>query len=255
LKGIGRHYLEKNYAHLISEKLLPTNFVETIINKDVDKLKVVNSSGEVFIDEEIANEIINHLSPFLNIDKYFDPEKLRILLELEHLFIDDQPQICLGGIPIENLSPGQRCNALVPIILLEGRNPLLIDQPEDNLDNKLVFDLVVDVLRNLKEQRQIIVATHNPNIPVSGDAEQIITLEAISESKGRVLTHGSIDCTQIIEQVKEIMEGGEKAFRIRAQKYGFKLSEYRPSILRMLNDIINGKRDWSPRITFPFRFL
>jgi ABC-type lipoprotein export system ATPase subunit len=225
LKGIPMHYLEKNYANLISEKFLPTDFVKIIINKKLKKLKIIGSNVENIIDEEKARGIISHLSPFLNGNYYYDPDKLKKLLELEYIIIDDLPRIYLGGTPIENLSPGQRCNALIPIILLEGRNPIIIDQPEDNLDNKLVFDLVVDVLRSLKEKRQIIVATHNPNIPVSGDAEQIIVLDAPSEVKGKVVAQGSIDCTQIIEQVKEVMEGSEEAFKIRAQKYGFKLTK------------------------------
>ena len=225
LKGIGMHYLEKDYARLISKKYLPINFIKIILSKEVGRLTTIDSNEKNIIDEEKARIIISYFSPFLNGNEYYDPDKLKILLELEHLIVDDQPQICLGKTSIENLSPGQRCNALVPIILLEGRNPIIIDQPEDNLDNKLIFDLVVDVLRSLKEKRQIIVATHNPNIPVSGDAEQIIVLDAPSEEKGIVVDQGSIDCSQIIEQVKDVMEGSEEAFKIRAQKYGFKLTK------------------------------
>ena len=225
LKGISMHYLDKNYANLISEKFLPTDFIKIILSKELKKLIIIGPNEENIIDEEKSRLIISHLSPFLNDNCSYDPDKLKKLLELENIIIDDLPRIYLGETPIENLSPGQRCNALIPIILLEGRNPIIIDQPEDNLDNKLVFNLVVDVLRSLKEKRQIIVATHNPNIPVSGDAEQIIVLDALSEDKGKVIAQGSIDCTQIIEQVKEVMEGTEEAFKIRAQKYGFKLTK------------------------------
>ena len=63
---------------------------------------------------------------------------------------------------------------MLPLIALAEDAPLIIDQPEDNLDNKLVGKMLVDVLASLKEYRQIIVATHNPNIVVSGDAEQVI---------------------------------------------------------------------------------
>lgn len=225
LKGISMHYLDKNYANLISKKFLPTDFIKIILSKELKKLIIIGPNEENIIDEEKSRLIISHLSPFLNDNCSYDPDKLKKLLELENIIIDDLPRIYLGETPIENLSPGQRCNALIPIILLEGRNPIIIDQPEDNLDNKLVFNLVVDVLRSLKEKRQIIVATHNPNIPVSGDAEQIIVLDALSEDKGKVIAQGSIDCTQIIEQVKEVMEGTEEAFKIRAQKYGFKLTK------------------------------
>ncbi len=126
----------------------------------------------------------------------------------------------MDGRPIEELSPGQRCSALIPIILVEGSAPLLIDQPEDNLDNKMVFDLVVDILRGLKEQRQIIVATHNPNIPVSGDAEQVVVFESPSKDCCCAVAQGSIDEDEIIKNIKAVMEGGDRAFEVRMKKYG-----------------------------------
>ncbi len=97
-----------------------------------------------------------------------------------------------------------------------------------NLDNKLVFGLVVDIVRALKERRQIIVATHNPNIPVSGDAEQIVVFQATTQARCDGVVQGSIDCEDIIEEVKAIMEGSEEAFRIRAEKYGYRLAATTP---------------------------
>ena len=126
--------------------------------------------------------------------------------------------------PISELSPGQRCSALLPIILLRGNCPLVIDQPEDNLDNRLICDVLVDVLQRLKEHRQIILATHNPNIPVSADAEQVIVTEAQSSQSGRVAAQGPMDDEGIIRHVKDIMEGGEEAFRLRARRYNYELS-------------------------------
>lgn len=175
-----------------------------------------------FIEIVDIEKIWNHLSPLYyedNINKFYDPEKLRSLLELDILEIEDYPRILLDGRPIEELSPGQRCSALIPIILVEGQNPIVIDQPEDNLDNKHVFDLVVDIIRGLKEQRQIILATHNPNIPVSGDAEQIVVFESPSKNVCNVVEQGSIDDDQIVKHIKTIMEGGDKAFEIRVKKY------------------------------------
>ena len=170
--------------------------------------------------------MVDHLSPYLEKNEpYFCAEKLEGLLELEHCDIEDLPIICLDNLPIEELSPGQRCSTLIPIILLESNCPLIIDQPEDNLDNKLVFDLVVDIIRSLKEQRQLIVATHNPNIPVSGDAEQIIVFDAPSREHCEIVDQGSIDDDNIVKQIKMIMEGSEEAFRIRAEKYGYRLEQ------------------------------
>lgn len=181
------------------------------------------SSEFELVEMEDAEKVWKHLSPWYyegEINAHYDPQKLKNLLELELSDIEDCPRILLDGKPIEGLSPGQRCSALIPIILVEGQNPLVIDQPEDNLDNKLVFDLVVDILRGLKEQRQIIVATHNPNIPVSGDAEQVVVFESPSKEQCCVVEQGSIDDEAIVQHIKTVMEGGDRAFEIRMRKYG-----------------------------------
>lgn len=178
-----------------------------------------------FVLVEDVDKIWGHLSPWFydnEVQVYPDPQKLESLLALERCEIEDKPLITLDEKPIAGLSPGQRCSALIPVVLVEGEAPLIIDQPEDNLDNELVFDLVVDILRRLKEQRQVIVATHNPNIPVSGDAEQVIVLRSPSRRKCLVAGYGSIDDDEVIEHIKTIMEGGDKAFDMRAKKYGIR---------------------------------
>jgi len=109
---------------------------------------------------------------------------------------------------------------MLPLIALVENAPLIIDQPEDNLDNRLVGKMLVDVLANLKEKRQIIVATHNPNIVVSGDSEQVIVLDAVSGNKGICKFAGSIDKPEIVNWVIDIMEGGKEAFRVRSKRYG-----------------------------------
>src|SRR5262249_4595881 len=72
-----------------------------------------------------------------------------------------------------NLSTGQRCTTILPILLVQSERPLLIDQPEDNLDNAFIYDTIVKALRDVKGGRQVIFVTHNPNIPVLGDAERV----------------------------------------------------------------------------------
>lgn len=221
LKNVYKFYKRDNYAGNYTRKHTPSSFVHAILEPgDYSSLIV-----EEIIDLEKAKAVVRHLSPYLEgTDNQFNAENLQKLLDLEHLDIEDLPVIKLDDKPIEDLSPGQRCSTLIPIILLESTSPLIIDQPEDNLDNRLVFDLVVDILRSLKQQRQIIVATHNPNIPVSGDAEQIIVFETSSKKDCNVACQGSIDDETVIEKIKAIMEGSEDAFRIRAEKYGYQLS-------------------------------
>jgi DNA repair ATPase RecN len=230
LKNVGLLYIANNYAEHYADRFSPSDFVQVILNPgDYSSLQIsVDEDGisKEVVDLEKAEKIAKHLSPYRENDdgRYFDESKLAQLLELEHLEINDLPIIKLDGKPIENLSPGQRCSTLIPIILLESTSPLIIDQPEDNLDNRLVFDLVVDILRSLKQKRQIIVATHNPNIPVSGDAEQIIVFESESRLECDISCQGSIDDDMVIRKIKAIMEGSEDAFRIRAEKYGYEIS-------------------------------
>ena len=146
--------------------------------------------------------------------------KLMILQETEW---EDEVSILLNDRPVGELSPGQRSSAMLPLIALAETTPLVIDQPEDNLDNRLIGQVLAEILGALKEKRQIIVCTHNPNIVVSGDAEQVIVLDAISDRKAKVEKHGSIDNEDIVQSVIEIMEGGRDAFRVRQHRYGMDL--------------------------------
>ena len=97
--------------------------------------------------------------------------------------------------------------------------PLIIDQPEDNLDGEFIFHSLVPVLRAAKERRQVIIVTHNPNIAVLGDAELIIALKSTSD-KSVVMARGSIDEPKTKTMVCQILEGAEEAFKRRAKMYG-----------------------------------
>ncbi|MBI2060373.1 MAG: AAA family ATPase [Nitrospirae bacterium] len=152
-----------------------------------------------------------------------DGERLTNLLKLQEVEWDDEESILLNDRPVGELSPGQRSSAMLPLIALAESTPLVIDQPEDNLDNRLIGQILADILAALKERRQIIVCTHNPNIVVSGDAEQVIVLNAISDRKATVEKHGSIDNDDIVQSVIDIMEGGRDAFRVRQHRYGMDL--------------------------------
>jgi len=127
--------------------------------------------------------------------------------------------------PLERLSAGQQATAILLLLFaLEGRI-LVLDQPEDDLDNRFVYEDIVQILRGqkgLKDQkrrRQVIAATHNPNIPVLGDAELVLALE-VREGRAYVVGRASIDSMPVRELIESIMEGGRDAFRRRAEKYG-----------------------------------
>lgn len=130
-----------------------------------------------------------------------------------------------GEIDINEGSPGQKSAAILAFILNSGENPLIIDQPEDDLDNSLIYSLIVKSIRTMKNKRQIIIVTHNPNIPVLGDAEGIIVLERNNQGKVTFRKSKKTGCIEeklIREGICEIMEGGEDAFRKREQKYQYK---------------------------------
>jgi PHP family Zn ribbon phosphoesterase len=124
---------------------------------------------------------------------------------------------------LDRLSPGQRSTAILLLIMQESKDPLLVDQPEDDLDNRFIYDDVVKRLRDAKPTRQFLVATHNANIPILGDAEQIVALDAkeIDGPPVRSYTRarGSIDAAAVRDAAEEILEGGKEAFALRQQKY------------------------------------
>src|SRR5207244_5518097 len=104
-------------------------------------------------------------------------------------------------------------------MLAESRLPLVIDQPEDDLDNAFIYGSVVSTLREIKERRQVILVTHNANIAVLGDAELLFPMLRRGE-KGIIGDRGAIDRLETKRAVQAILEGGEEAFRRRKEIYG-----------------------------------
>lgn len=110
------------------------------------------------------------------------------------------------------------CSALILFILSRRDNDVvIIDQPEDDLDNQTIYDDVIKLIRVLKPETQFIVAAHNANIPVLGDAEQVIASNYLDERISTV--SGSIDSTNVQKNIIGIMEGGAEAFERRKQVY------------------------------------
>ncbi len=183
-------------------------------NKKIEKLKETIEGIRV---REKPDEIkksfadrIQSLPPELMIDLslWFPKDKLKITL----LSTNNKPSK-----PLESGSPGERAAALLTFILSYGEEPLLLDQPEDDLDNELISDLIVRQLREIKTKRQVIVVTHNANIVVNGDAELVLPLEVI---KGQTYVQhpASIQQRNVRKYICSILEGGEKAFEQRYKR-------------------------------------
>lgn len=132
--------------------------------------------------------------------------------------IPDNYTVYYNGRPLREHSLGQRASALILFILtLKENDVIIIDQPEDDLDNQTIYTDVISELRKLKNETQFIFATHNPNIPVLGDCEQNI---CCSYNNGIITTtEGSIDDPVIQKRIVDIMEGGEEAFNQRKMIY------------------------------------
>lgn len=125
-----------------------------------------------------------------------------------------------GSISDGTLSDGQRNTAALAMLLAQGDFPLLLDQPEDELDSNFIYRELVPMIRRLKNRRQIILVTHNANLPVNEDAELVYALET-RDGHGKRLAEGGLDQETVANAVLEIMEGSEEAFKRRREKYHF----------------------------------
>lgn len=114
-------------------------------------------------------------------------------------------------------SAGQKAAAILAFLLSHGEEPIIVDQPEDDLDNALVYSLIVNQIRLNKKRRQIIIVTHNPNIVVNGDAELVNVME-FRGGQVQIKTSGSLIEQSIRDEVCDIMEGGKEAFNKRYQR-------------------------------------
>jgi predicted ATPase len=161
-----------------------------------------------------------------------DPE---LFMKIEEVDLPATTKIELNTAPdgepptwqtLEALSTGQKATAVLLLLLLESEAPLVVDQPEDDLDNRFITEGIVPIMRQEKRRRQFVLSTHNANIPVLGDAELILGLAATGEGKeghAKISEEhmGSIDSKPVRELVEEILEGGKDAFEMRRSKYGF----------------------------------
>jgi type III restriction enzyme len=120
-------------------------------------------------------------------------------------------------------SAGQQATALLRVLLNQEGPPLIIDQPEDDLDNQVVLEIVSELWK-AKMKRQLIFSSHNANLVVNGDADLVIICDyrtMSDQSGGRIKDQGAIDVEKIRREITVVMEGGREAFRLRKEKYGF----------------------------------
>ena len=168
-------------------------------------------TGEVTASDHRFAKHLRQLEPevFDRLDIWFPEDSL----EVEYSPIGDGTEfrsITVG-------SPGQKTAALLAFLLSYGDEPLVLDQPEDDLDNKLVHELIVKQIRDAKQRRQVIVVTHNPNIVVNGDAELFVALVA-QNGRTQMECQGSLQSRHVRDTICAIMEGGRDAFAERYRR-------------------------------------
>jgi len=138
--------------------------------------------------------------------------------ELLNRQVENKVDIYYHGKLLRQHSIGQRASALILFILTQDDNDIIfIDQPEDDLDNKVIYDEVITAIAQKKPYMQFIFATHNANIPVLGDSERVLVVE-FQESRIDV-AQGNIDLDSTHKQIVDIMEGGKEAFDKRQLIY------------------------------------
>jgi len=177
--------------------------------------EAMNSPGR---REELLDEYLREVHKFDN-----DLKSSTDLVEYEreiysgHFKLNEN--IYFEGSQMDALSLGQKGTVLLKILLAQDKSPLIIDQPEENLDNKFIYRSLKDAFKTAKTNRRVIIATHNANLVVNTDAEQVIVAEY--ENNTIEFTAGALENHHIRDSVTTILEGGEKAFKEREEKYGF----------------------------------
>jgi hypothetical protein len=138
-------------------------------------------------------------------------------------FLKPRFELRWHGKPLDQLSPGERGNLLLLFYLLIDKRdtPLIIDQPEENLDNQTIAGMLVPAIKEAKERRQIVIVTHNPNLAVVCDADQVIHAQLDKTDGNRVrYTSGAIENPEITQLILDVLEGTKPAFDLRDAKYG-----------------------------------
>jgi len=213
-------YLRDEEIEKIIDSVSAHDFVAALLNYDIGdankKTRLVEQlATSIGVPADRMKQLVDHL---LQSRTYED------LLALQHqAAAQDHPDIRVrvadGNYePLSAVSTGQKCTALLVMALAQGTAPVVIDQPEDSLDIKSIWDDMCTKLRSGKESRQFIFTTHNSSLAVASDTDCFIVLEADALS-GRVTNSGAIDAESVKTEVIDYLEGGVKTYGVKYRKY------------------------------------
>ncbi len=231
--------LEETIAFEAEMQMIQSNFAEQVLSSISQryaglfkgKVEASNKMSKLlkqtdFNDESSVIELVSNI--MLAVDEDIDNSERKImdkenfydfLYDLNYL--DVSFKLKMGGRDLEELSPGERGIVLLIFYLALSQNsiPIIIDQPEDNLDNQSVYNKLVPCICAAKQKRQVIIVTHNPNIAVACDAEQIICCSMDKNTHTISYNAGAIEDDEIKNSVVDILEGTMPAFDLRRRKY------------------------------------
>lgn len=211
---VGYRENKDNFTSYLKDNFRGCNISGDKFQSIAKKYPDLISIYEDFSNKESKLKEILTESQFVTFKEYFQ-QNLGAYLTCR---IPDNFEIIYRERPLSEHSLGQRASALIIFLLtLKDSDLIIIDQPEDDLDNQTIYNDVIKVLKDLKDSSQFIFATHNPNIPVLGDCEQLIVCNYDSNTIKTNL--GSIDNKIIRQKIVKIMEGGEEAFNNRKRIY------------------------------------
>lgn len=181
-------------------------FLETIIKYlENDKRKEFSNQDRNMQEQIKSGKLLEFYNFVFNLD-----------------YLNETYELKLDGKSLSELSPGEKGSLLLVFYLMLDKNdiPLVIDQPEDNLDNESISKILVPFMRKAKKKRQIIMVTHNPNLAIVADAEQIIYININKANKNKIeILSGAIENPLIKEKVVDVLEGTMPAFDKRRLKY------------------------------------
>ncbi|MEP6821945.1 MAG: TrlF family AAA-like ATPase [Chthoniobacterales bacterium] len=210
-------------AQLIAENISPFKLLDSLERNDPLVLeKLVDENGTTIFSRVEAQAVLSKLNewaPHVAIQRcvFEDRPEIKVSRAITHAEGTTSHQVR----SFSKLSLGQQQSILLSILLFsKSKTPLIIDQPEDNLDSEFIYKTLVRSLRLIKEHRQVIIVTHNANLTVLGDAELIVPLRAASDL-AVIRDRGSIDTDNTKEIVCTILEGSKKAFLRRKEVYGY----------------------------------
>ncbi len=192
-------------ARDLAEKVRPSDLVDIIEGSDAKRL--ADALGR---DLGQMTRLVGHL---LDNSRLYDLEAVIPEDNLEiTMLVRGEPR------PIGQLSKGQMATALLPLVLRDAEYPLIVDQPEDDVDNAFVSEKLIERLKVLSTKRQLIFVTHNANIPVLGEAERVAVMEMEGPRRALPCKSGSVE--EMKGPIITILEGGKAAFKSRQEKYG-----------------------------------